>query len=82
MQNNLEHMCGSPVLCFNCWCEYKASCSFLQDYGEVPAYLQLRCKAERRAQDEYDRLVKEQREQEAMQQLSDEERQAVMEVLK
>ena len=74
-------MPDSLVLYFNCLREHKVPCSYLQDYGEVPAYLQLRCEAERRAQEEYDKLVKEQREQEAMQQLSDEERQAVLEVL-
>ncbi|KAM6900673.1 enkurin [Xenentodon cancila] len=53
-----------------------------KDYGQVPAYLQQRCEAERWAQEEYNRLVKEQREQDAMQQLSDEERQGVLEGLK
>lgn len=53
----------------------------LQDYGEVPEYLQQRNEEEQRAQEAYDRCVKEQREQGAMKHLSDEERQAVLEVL-
>ncbi|XP_070784551.1 enkurin isoform X2 [Enoplosus armatus] len=51
-------------------------------YGEVPEYLQQRNEEERRAQEEYDNFVKEQREQGAMKHLSDEERQAVLEGLK
>ncbi|XP_044033006.1 enkurin [Siniperca chuatsi] len=53
-----------------------------QHYGEVPEYLQQRNEEERRAQEEYDNFVKEQREQGAMKHLSDEERQAVLEGLK
>ncbi|XP_042366712.1 enkurin [Plectropomus leopardus] len=51
-------------------------------YGEVPEYLQQRNDEERRAQEEYDNFVKEQREQGAMKHLSDEERHAVLEGLK
>ncbi|XP_036935029.1 enkurin [Acanthopagrus latus] len=53
-----------------------------KDYGEVPEYLQQRNEEEQRAQEAYDRCVKEQREQGAMKHLSDEERQAVLEGLK
>lgn len=59
----------------------KASSSYFQHYGEVPEYLQQRNEEERRAQEEYDNFVKEQRELGAMKHLSDEERQAVLEVL-
>ncbi|XP_059183202.1 enkurin [Centropristis striata] len=51
-------------------------------YGEVPEYLQQRNEEERRAQEEYDNFVREQREQGAMKDLSDEERQAVLQGLK
>ncbi|KAI3355429.1 hypothetical protein L3Q82_018267 [Scortum barcoo] len=51
-------------------------------YGEVPEYLQQRNDEERRAQEQYDNFVKEQREQGAMKHLSDEERRAVLEGLK
>lgn len=60
----------------------KVSSSYLQHYGEVPEYLQQRNEQERRAQEEYDEFVKEQREQGVMKHLSDEERRAVLEVLK
>ncbi|KAL7373223.1 hypothetical protein ABVT39_001803 [Epinephelus coioides] len=51
-------------------------------YGEVPEYLQQRNEQERRAQEEYDEFVKEQREQGVMKHLSDEERRAVLEGLR
>ncbi|XP_072234663.1 enkurin [Leuresthes tenuis] len=51
-------------------------------YGETPLYLQQRNEAERRAQEENDRLIREQREQGAMHYLSDEDRQAVLQGLK
>ena len=60
----------------------KVSSFFPQDYGEVPEYLLQRGEEEQRAQEEYDNFVKEQKEQGAMKHLSDEERQAVLEVLK
>ncbi|XP_069552655.1 enkurin isoform X1 [Brachyistius frenatus] len=53
-----------------------------KDYGEVPAYLQQRSEEERRALEEYDDFLKEQREQVAMKQMSDEERQAILGKLK
>ncbi|XP_071340802.1 enkurin isoform X2 [Trachinotus anak] len=53
-----------------------------KDYGEVPEYLLQRSEEERRAQEQYDNFVKEQKEQGAMKHLSDEERQAVVEGLK
>ncbi|XP_040921736.1 enkurin [Toxotes jaculatrix] len=53
-----------------------------KDYGEVPEYLLQRNEEERRAQEEYNNFVKEQKEQAAMKHLSDEERQAVLEGLK
>ncbi|XP_047468026.1 enkurin [Mugil cephalus] len=53
-----------------------------KDYGEVPEYLQQRNEEERRAQEEFNNFVREQREQGAMKHLSDEERQAVLEGLK
>uniref|UniRef100_A0A8C7WVD2 Enkurin domain-containing protein n=1 Tax=Oryzias sinensis TaxID=183150 RepID=A0A8C7WVD2_9TELE len=54
----------------------------LQDYGEVPAYLQRRSEARWRSQEEHARLEKEREEQEAMQQLTEEERQAALQHLK
>ncbi|XP_068160417.1 enkurin isoform X1 [Antennarius striatus] len=54
----------------------------VQDYGEVPEYLQQRNEDEQRAQEEYDNYVKDQREQGAMKYLSDEERHAILEGLK
>lgn len=59
----------------------KVSSFYPQHYGEVPEYLQQRNEEEQRAQEEYDNYVKEQREQGSMKHLSDEERQAVLEVL-
>ncbi|CAN9506458.1 unnamed protein product [Ophioblennius macclurei] len=53
-----------------------------KDFGEVPVYLQQRSEEERRAQEEYDDFVREQRDQNAMQHLSDEERQAILKGLK
>uniref|UniRef100_A0A3B3IE48 Enkurin, TRPC channel interacting protein n=1 Tax=Oryzias latipes TaxID=8090 RepID=A0A3B3IE48_ORYLA len=51
-----------------------------KDYGEVPAYLQRRSEAQWRSQEEHARVEKEQEEQEAMQQLTEEERQAALQV--
>ncbi|XP_029384866.1 enkurin [Echeneis naucrates] len=53
-----------------------------KDYGVVPEYLLQRSEEERRAKEEYDNFVKEQKDQGAMKHLSDEERQAVLEGLK
>uniref|UniRef100_A0A3Q3JKZ4 Enkurin domain-containing protein n=1 Tax=Monopterus albus TaxID=43700 RepID=A0A3Q3JKZ4_MONAL len=53
-----------------------------KDYGEVPEYLQQRNGEKQRAQEEYDKFLKEQKEQGAVKQLSDFERQAVLEGLK
>lgn len=61
---------------------WKVASFYLQDYGEVPEYILQRSEEERRAQEEYDNFVREQREQGAMKHLSDEERQAVLEVPK
>ncbi|PAA72437.1 hypothetical protein BOX15_Mlig006351g1 [Macrostomum lignano] len=49
-----------------------------KDYGEVPEYLKKRADEIRRAQEEYDNYVKEMRQRGAMQQLTDEERQAIV----
>ena len=54
--------------------------TYLQHYGEVPEYLQQRNEEERRAQEEYEHFLKEQRKQGAMKQLSAEERRDVLEV--
>lgn len=59
----------------------KVSSSRLQHYGEVPEYLQQHREEERRAQEDYDNFVKGHREQAAMKNLSEERRQAVLEVL-
>ncbi|KAM7369686.1 hypothetical protein PAMP_010990 [Pampus punctatissimus] len=53
-----------------------------KDYGEVPEYLLQRNEDEQRAQEEYDKFVKEQTNQGAMSHLSDEERQSILERLK
>ncbi|KAK9527513.1 hypothetical protein VZT92_014070 [Zoarces viviparus] len=53
-----------------------------KDYGEVPEYLQQRKEDERRAQEEYEDFVNEQRERGAMKCLSEQERQATLEGLK
>lgn len=53
-----------------------------KDYGEVPVYLQHRNVEQQRAQEAYDNYVREQKEQGAMKQLSDEERQSILERLK
>nr|XP_046227533.1 enkurin [Scatophagus argus] len=53
-----------------------------KDYGKVPEYLQQRNEEEQQAQDEFNELVKEQRQEGAMKRLSDEERQAVLQGLK
>ncbi|KAE8279691.1 Enkurin [Larimichthys crocea] len=51
-------------------------------YGEVPDYLQQRNEEERQAQEEYDNFVREQRERGAMNHLSDEKRQVILQTLK
>lgn len=71
------HHCRSTVNILS-----KVSSSRLQHYGEVPKYLQQHSEEERRAQDDYDNFVKEHREQAAMKNLSEEKRQATLEVLK
>ncbi|XP_078147601.1 enkurin isoform X2 [Centroberyx gerrardi] len=53
-----------------------------KDYGEIPEYLQQRNEEAQRAQEEYDSYVKEQMKQGAMKQLSDEERQNILQGLK
>uniref|UniRef100_A0A668APG9 Enkurin, TRPC channel interacting protein n=1 Tax=Myripristis murdjan TaxID=586833 RepID=A0A668APG9_9TELE len=53
-----------------------------KDFGEIPEYLQQRKEDALRAQEEYDNYVKEQLQQRAMKQLSDAERQAILEGLK
>ncbi|XP_034562397.1 enkurin [Notolabrus celidotus] len=53
-----------------------------KDYGEVPEYLQHRNEDEKRAQEELRNFVKEQREQGAMKQLSEEERLNILEGLR
>lgn len=59
----------------------KVSCFYSQHYGEVPDYLQQRNEEERQAQEEYDNFVREQRERGAMNHLSDEKRQVILQVL-
>ncbi|KAF7708989.1 hypothetical protein HF521_018046 [Silurus meridionalis] len=49
-----------------------------KDYGKVPEYLKQRQEELRRAQEEYDRYVKKKRKEEAMMQLSEEERQDIL----
>ncbi|KAM4741247.1 enkurin-like [Anableps anableps] len=58
---------------------HEASYSFLQDYGQVPAYLQERREAEQLAKEEHEQLI---REQCAMQKVSDEDQQTALEGLK
>lgn len=58
----------------------KVSGSCLQHYGEVPEYLQKRNEEELQAQDDYERFVRERREQAAMKNLSEERRQAILKV--
>lgn len=53
-----------------------------KDYGETPEYLLQRNEEARRAQEEYDSYVKERMRQGAMKQLSDEERQSILQGLK
>lgn len=60
----------------------KVSSFCLQDFGQVPEYLLQRNEEERRAQERHEDFLKEQREQAAMKRLSEEERQAVLEVSK
>ncbi|XP_055006986.1 enkurin-like [Boleophthalmus pectinirostris] len=52
------------------------------DFGKVPAYLQHRNTEKQKAQELYDNYVKEQREKQAMKQLSEEERRDILEGLK
>lgn len=52
----------------------------LQDYGEVPKYLQQRSQEQQRAQEDFENFVKDHREQAALTNLSEERRQAVLEV--
>lgn len=54
----------------------------MQDYGRVPAYLQQHSKEEKRAREEYEDFIKAEREQRAMKQLTEEERQAILKVNK
>lgn len=58
----------------------KVSGSCLQDYGEVPAYLQWRIEARQRVQEKYENFVKEQQEQQIRKIF--EEQQDALEVLK
>lgn len=58
----------------------KVSSSCLQHYGEVPEYLQRRNEEERRAHEDYERFVREQREQAAIKNLSEERRQTILQV--
>ncbi|TMS08973.1 Enkurin [Larimichthys crocea] len=60
----------------------KVCCFYSQHYGEVPDYLQQRNEEERQAQEEYDNFVREQRERGAMNHLSDEKRQVILQTLK
>ncbi|XP_028288437.1 enkurin-like [Parambassis ranga] len=53
-----------------------------KDYGQVPEYLLQRNEEERIAQERHEDFLKEQREQASMKNLSEEERQAVLETLK
>lgn len=53
---------------------------WLQDYGEVPKYLQQRNQEQQRAQEDFENFVKEHREQGALTNLSEDRRQAVLEV--
>ncbi|XP_060920585.1 enkurin [Labrus mixtus] len=53
-----------------------------KDYGEVPEYLKQRIEEEQRAHEENLRFLKDQREQGAIRQLSEEERQSLIEGLK
>uniref|UniRef100_A0A3B3ZU60 Enkurin domain-containing protein n=1 Tax=Periophthalmus magnuspinnatus TaxID=409849 RepID=A0A3B3ZU60_9GOBI len=52
------------------------------DFGKVPTYLQKHNTEKKKAQEEYDNYVKEQREKQAMKQLSEEERRDILEGLK
>lgn len=52
----------------------------MQDYGAVPKYLQQRHQEQQRAQQDFEDFVKDSREQGAMINLSEERRQAVLEV--
>lgn len=54
----------------------------MKDFGRVPAYLQQRSEAERRAREEYENFVKAEREQRAMKHMTEEERQAILKVNK
>lgn len=52
----------------------------LQDYGEVPRYLQQRREEQQRAQEDFEDFVKDHREQGVLTNLSEDRRQAVLEV--
>lgn len=52
----------------------------MQDYGEVPKYLQQRREEQQRAQEDFEDFVKDHREQEALTNLSEDRRQAILEV--
>lgn len=54
---------------------------YSQDYGEVPEYLLQRHEEEQRAQEVYDKFLKEQKGQANMKSLSDGERQDILEVI-
>ncbi|KAK3572507.1 hypothetical protein QTP86_034298 [Hemibagrus guttatus] len=53
-----------------------------KDYGQIPQYLTQRQEEVRQAQEEYDRYVKERMKEGAMKQLSEEERQEILDGLK
>ncbi|KAG7336427.1 hypothetical protein KOW79_001120 [Hemibagrus wyckioides] len=53
-----------------------------EDYGQIPQYLTQRQEEVRQAQEEYDRYIKERMKEGAMKQLSDEERQEILDGLK
>lgn len=52
----------------------------LQGYGEVPKYLQQRNQEQQRAEEEFENFMKDHKEQGAISNLSEERRQAVLEV--
>lgn len=53
----------------------------MQDYGAVPKYLQQRKEEQQRAQKDFEDFVKEHREQGGLTNLSEDRRQAVLEVV-
>lgn len=52
----------------------------MQDYGEVPKYLQQRRQEQQRAQEDFENFVKDHKDQGTLTNLSEERRQAVLEV--